>query len=212
MSDQVTRGAAVKRHPQKQFVLSAGVLLLAAMFVFAARSPALAAGDEIFPGQNMRLPDNSLVEAAEAGDTDGMRNAIMRGIPVDDGGVAFVPAIIVATQSNHPDAVTYLLSRGANPNRKARDGRTALAVAVRNGNTNIVNILLDHKADPSMAADNGDTPLFIAVRSRRTLIVQMLISHNVDVEDTDITGRTPLDEAEERHYGDIAQLLRSASH
>ena len=184
--------------------------LVAALSVFAGRTPAMAAGDEIFPGQNMKLPDSTFVDAAASGDIDGLRNALLRGIPVDDGGVNFVPAIIMAAMNNQTEAVSFLLSRGANPNRKARDGRTALAVATRNGNARITSILLDGKADPNLLADNGDTPLFIAVRSRRYNIVQQLISHNADLSDTDITGRTALDEAEERHYDDIVQLLRDA--
>ena len=48
------------------------------------------------------------------------------------------------------------------------------------------------------------------MRARRTAIVKLLLDHNADFSDTDITGRTLLDLAEERHYDDIAQLLRDA--
>ena len=219
MSDQVTRAAtsskrqthlAASSQRQTHLAAAGGLALLTALFVFAGNAPVRAAGDEIFPGQNMKLPDNSLSEAAASGDIAGMRNALMQGIPADDGGVDFVPAIVVATVNNQADAVRFLLSQGASPNRKARDGRTALSVAARNGNTNIAEILLDAKADPNLIADNGDSPLFIAVRSRRAGIVRLLIAHNVDLTDTDITGRTVLDEAEERNFNDIAQLLRNA--
>lgn len=180
------------------------------MLVWGGTGPVWALGDEIFPGQNMRLPDNSLVEAARTGNIAGIRNALMRGIPVDDGGVEYVPAIIVAAANNQADAVRFLLEQGANPNRKARDGRTALSAAAQSGNAMITAILLDAKANPDLIADNGDSPLFIAVRGRRAAIVQQLLAHNVDLTDTDITGRTALDEAEERNFDEIAQMLRDA--
>ncbi|MES1991807.1 MAG: ankyrin repeat domain-containing protein [Pseudomonadota bacterium] len=205
MSDQVTRAKRTKH-----FSAAGGIALWVAMFVYAGNAPVWAQGDEIFPGQNMTLPDNDLIDAAAAGDIGAMRNALMRGIPADDGGIDYVPAIVVAANNGHLDAVLFLLSKGANPNRKARDGRTALSVAARNGNTGIASLLLDAKADPNLIADNGDSPLFIAVRSRRTAIVKLLIDHKVDLTDTDITGRTALDEAEERNFNDIAQLLRDA--
>jgi ankyrin repeat protein len=165
---------------------------------------------DTLPGQNMKLPDNAIIEAAREGDVAGIRDAIMSGIPADDGGIDFVPAIVVATDYNHLDAVKYLLKRGANPNRKARDGRTALAVAAQAGRSSIATVLLDNGADPDLVAENGDTPLFIAVRAHRTSIVQLLLAHNASVEDTDVTGRTALDLAQEHNFDDIAALLRAA--
>ncbi|MDO8290642.1 MAG: ankyrin repeat domain-containing protein [Parvibaculum sp.] len=207
MSDQVTRAKEAGAVRLKAMM---SAVALTFMLVWGGTGPVWALGDEIFPGQNMRLPDNSLVEAARTGNIAGIRNALMRGIPVDDGGVEYVPAIIVAAANNQADAVRFLLEQGANPNRKARDGRTALSAAAQSGNAMITAILLDAKANPDLIADNGDSPLFIAVRGRRAAIVQQLLAHNVDLTDTDITGRTALDEAEERNFDEIAQMLRDA--
>lgn len=198
MGDQMTRFS--------QPVLAAGLAL--ALLGFGAGS-ARAAPDST-PGQNIKLPDNDMIEAARNGDVAGIRDAIMHGIPVDDGGIDFVPAIVVATDYNHLAAVKYLLQRGANPNRKARDGRTALAVAAQAGRSNIATVLLENGADPNLVAQNSDTPLFIAVRAHRTAVVQLLIEHKADIGDTDITGRTALDLAEEHNFDDIAALLRDA--
>lgn len=200
MGDQMTR--FFQPVPAVAFAFA---LVLAAFGASAAR-----AAEDTTPGQNMRLPDNDMIEAAREGDIPGIRDALMHGIPVDDGGIDFVPAIIVATDYNHADAVKYLLSRGANPDRKARDGRTALAVAAQAGRSNIVSLLLDNGADPNLVAQNSDTPLFIAVRAHRTAVVQLLIQHKADIGDTDITGRTALDLAEEHHFDDIASVLRTA--
>lgn len=207
MGDQVTR---VKKTGTLRLGAMMSAVALTSVLVLGTTGPVWAIGNEIFPGQNMRLPDNSLIEAAARGDIAGIRNALMRGIPVDDGGVEYVPAIIVATANNQAEAVTYLLEQGANPDRKARDGRTALSAAAQSGNARITAILLNAKANPNLIADNGDSPLFIAVRGRRVAIVQQLLAHNVDLADTDITGRTALDEAEERHFDEIAQMLRDA--
>lgn len=204
MSDQVTRAGSRQG-------LFAGLLLALTIFSAVAISSAPArAADEIFPGQDVRLPDNALIEATREGNIAGIRDELMRGIPADDGGVALVPAIIVAVDSGQLEALKYLLEHGANPNRKARDGRTALTAAALAGRTAYVSVLLDAGANPDTIADHGDSALFIAVRSRRTAIVKLLLDHNADYSDTDITGRTLLDLAEERHYDDIAQLLRNA--
>lgn len=202
MSDQVTRAKKVSGAALSG-ILAIGV----ALFAWA---PSAQAADEIFTGQNMSLPSSNLTDAARDGDLDGLRNTLLRGIPPDDGGIEGVPALVVATINNHLDAVKLLLEHGANPNRKARDGRTALSVATQHGRTTIVSTLLQAGANPNQIADHGDAPLFIAVRARRTTIVQMLLDYDADIEDTDITGRTVLDLAEERHYDDIAQLLRKA--
>jgi hypothetical protein len=196
MGDQMTRFF------RPFLVASVGVLLLGAGQAYAI--------EDTLPGQNMKLPDNAMIEAARDGDIAGIRDAMMSGIPADDGGIDFVPAIVVATDYNHLDAVKYLLERGANPNRKARDGRTALAVAAQAGRSNIATVLLDKGADPNLVAQNGDTPLFIAVRAHRTSVVQLLLEHKADVEDTDVTGRTALDLAQEHNFDDVAALLREA--
>jgi ankyrin repeat protein len=212
MSDQVTRGAAPVGGRSAGRRLSGIVAtLLLAVAMLALTPPGAFAGDDIFPGQNVKLANDDLVVAARDGDVDGVRDALMRGIPPDDGGIGNVPALIVATENNHGDVVRYLLDHGANPNRKAPDdGRTALSVAAQAGRINLVSMLLAAKADPNLVADHGDTPLFIAVRARRTAVVQMLLGYNVDLEDTDITGRTALELAEERHYDEIARILQNA--
>tara|TARA_R110002124_G_scaffold112832_3_gene267070 strand:- start:1116 stop:1727 length:612 start_codon:yes stop_codon:yes gene_type:complete len=201
MSDQVTRGGGI----------AAAALLVTLALVMAVAIPGHArAAGEIFPGQDVRLPDNDLIEATRDGNIEGIRDQLMRGIPADDGGISYVPAIIVAVDNGQLEALKYLLAHGAHPDRKARDGRTALTAAAQGGRTAYVSVLLEAGANPDIIADHGDSALFIAVRARRTAIVKLLLDHNADFSDTDITGRTLLDLAEERHYDDIAQLLRAA--
>ena len=178
MGDQMTRG-----HETAETCPLAALSVILAVFalILAVALPGLAtearAASEIMPGQDVQLPDNDLIEAARDGDVDGVDRAIRAGISPDDTGIGQVPAIVVAAERNHLEVVKFLLEKGANPNRPARDGRTALSVAAQGGRERIVTALLDHGADPNLLADHGDTALFIAVRAHRSTIVQMLLTN-----------------------------------
>jgi ankyrin repeat protein len=60
------------------------------------------------------------------------------------------------TDWHHAEGVSYLLARGADPNRITRWGKTALQNALlRDNGLGIVQSLLDHGADPDMPGDSG---------------------------------------------------------
>ncbi|HEX7775934.1 MAG TPA: ankyrin repeat domain-containing protein [Parvibaculum sp.] len=209
MGDQLTRVLSLPRRRVQDRAASLMLALVAAVFGIVLATAAVAAADTT-PGDNIRLPNNDMIEAARDGDVDAIHLAIMHGLSPDDNGIDFVPALVVATDYGHADAVRYLLKQGAHPNLKARDGRTALAVAAQAGRADIASALLDAGADPNQVAQNRDTPLLIAVRAHRTSVVQALLEHKVDLDDTDVTGRTALDLSEEHNFDDITTLLRRA--
>ncbi len=55
----------------------------------------------------------------------------------------------LAAYHGHPDTVSALLKRKADPNRTNDRGQTALAGTVHKGHDKVVHVLLDHGADPS---------------------------------------------------------------
>ena len=60
-----------------------------------------------------------------------------------------VTALRFAAQYDHREILCYLLSKGASPKIRAKDGRDPLYSAVEKRNIEIVKILLDHGANPN---------------------------------------------------------------
>lgn len=118
--------------------------------------------------------------------------------------------LILAVIHNHTDAVTLLLNKGADIDRKyVMNGRTALHHATRAGTLDMMVLLLDNYANPNIYDDYNMTPLLIAVT--RTLIdmerINILVKYGADMTMQDSDGRTPLYIAISRHNADMIELL-----
>ena len=118
--------------------------------------------------------------------------------------------LILAVIHNHTDAVTLLLNKGADIDRKyVMNGRTALHHATRAGTLDMMVLLLDNYANPNIYDDYNMTPLLIAVTS--TLIdmerINILVKYGADMTVQDSDGRTPLHIAVLRRNIDIIKLL-----
>ncbi len=68
----------------------------------------------------------------------------------------------------------FLLTKGADPNRRTKYGDTPLHFAVEGGQLEMVRLLLKNGADASVKNDDGDTPLDIAKAHRLTEIISLL--------------------------------------
>ena len=69
------------------------------------------------------------------------------------------------------DGVSWLLGKGADPNRVTRWGRTALQHAVlRDNSVAVVETLLEHRADPALAAGGRPAVVMAAWRGRDDLL------------------------------------------
>lgn len=64
-------------------------------------------------------------------------------------------ALMDATAAGSPEAVDYLLKRGANPNLSSKDGQTALVIAVGRNDVALCRKLLSYGADPDAADKLG---------------------------------------------------------
>jgi len=87
----------------------------------------------------------------------------------------------------HPEIVTYLLSRGADPNLQTNEnGASVLAGLAFVNEVECVRILLQHGADPNRGRlESLETPLHHALAgggdTDRTELVRLLIAHGADV-------------------------------
>jgi hypothetical protein len=125
--------------------------------------------------------DVALIIAAEAGDTERVRNLLDQGTNVDvdvfkgttplmmaaqGPGGEDAPALSGEQRTAHENVVQLLLQRGANVNAVAHDGNTALGNAVRRGNTTIAKILLDAGARATGALPGGQSITELARQKR----------------------------------------------
>lgn len=99
--------------------------------------------------------------------------------------------------------IRFLISSGANPNVKDKNGTAALHRAVRNRCTSAVRTLLDCGVDAKMKNENGSTPLHLAVQNtgrggtgtdeakeNQKQIIELLLAHGAGFNNKDGSGRT----------------------
>ena len=91
--------------------------------------------------------------------------------------------IVVARRDN--SWLTFLLSKGANPNLTDNDGNTPLMDAVQARFEEGVRTLLAYKAQVDKANDNGETPLIRAVQLRDVGLVRLLVAQGANVDKRD---------------------------
>ena len=128
-------------------------------------------------GQTSQIsPNESLLEAARAGDTAGMVAALNRGASVDAKGRYDLTPLYVAATSGRLDAVKLLVARGANVN--AEDSfyhARAAEMAMTNGHTAVTIFLLESGA-------KGDGLLLSAVQSNDEAMVKAALASDLTRE------------------------------
>jgi uncharacterized protein len=104
---------------------------------------------------NIYSEKSELSSKAGVGDIDAVKALVESGanINVQDESYGFTP-LMSACEHNYIDMVRYLLSKGADPNIRAKDGSTALIRAAGNA-PDAVELLLSAGADIDARADDG---------------------------------------------------------
>ncbi|WP_390902371.1 MULTISPECIES: ankyrin repeat domain-containing protein [Sphingomonadaceae] len=92
--------------------------------------------------------------------------------------------------------LTFLLSKGANPNLTDNDGNSPLMDAVQGRFEEGVRTLLAYKAQVDKVNDSGETPLIRAVQLRDVGLVRLLVAQGANPEKRDtIAGMSARDYA-----------------
>ena len=106
------------------------------------------------------------------------------------------------------EAVSSLLSFGANPNSKDDLGETPLHKAVREGHIETVKLLLD-VSDANDANSEGMTPLHWACLAGDQSMVALLVQHGADpgLRNEYLDGMTPAELAKMMGYDDLEDAL-----
>ncbi|WP_294394044.1 ankyrin repeat domain-containing protein [uncultured Sphingomonas sp.] len=103
--------------------------------------------------------------------------------------------------------LNFMLSKGADPNARDRDGNTPLMAATQLGDGDAVRVLLENAAKPNIANSRGETPLIAAVQQRNYPIMRLLMSAGANPELADtIAGKSARDYASEDRRGGAATL------
>ena len=105
---------------------------------------------------------HALHRAAEAGNIEGLQEALKAGADVDARDGKGWTALMHAVAKGYPLVVEPLLKADANPDVRAPDGATALFMAATEGHTEIIVLLMEAKADVSVRGPKGRTAMDVA--------------------------------------------------
>ena len=99
----------------------------------------------------------------------------------ETGGNGINPLLLAISHcQNRPEAITYLLESGADPDEKTHDGMTtALMHAINIHSARAVEVLLKYHANPNLCC-NGVTPLELAYDTEQEYIVMQLLAKGAD--------------------------------
>jgi ankyrin repeat protein len=143
------------------------------------------------------LPVETEVEGKGKGKGEG------KGAPAPETGLDGSDVLAVARRGD-ADAVRTLVSSGADPDARGKDGRTALMLAAESGQVETVQALVDSRAKLDEQTLRGDTALAFAARSDHREAVRILLRAGASPRVKDSHGSTPLMETTDAY---IARAL-----
>ncbi|MFA5106684.1 MAG: ankyrin repeat domain-containing protein [Candidatus Micrarchaeia archaeon] len=113
----------------------------------------------------MKEQDQKLIDAARAGDLEGVKAALKAGADVNAKNKTGYTALIWASSCwGHTAIVEALIVAGADVNAKNENGYTALILAAYWGHTATVKLLIKAGADVNAKNECGETALMKAKR------------------------------------------------
>ena len=115
-------------------------------------------------------------------------------------------ALHIAVANGNLSLSEFLLSHGANPNRRGPKGKTPLHIASEKNFLSLCEVLLKNKADVNARDEERHTPLHFA----KLAAAKLLLDNNADVEARDNQHFTALVDA--AHAGDLEMVKLLLAH
>lgn len=138
--------------------------------------------------------DRNFFRAAYSGQTEVVRTYIENGVDpnaINDDGIEMT-ALMYAASNGKVEVIKYLLTHGADINRRKKSGATALMLAANSNNEDAVNILLESGAEPNIRDKMENTALIFAVMRENQSIIRILSNKGLGLEQRGIFRRNPL--------------------
>jgi len=152
--------------------------------------------------------DESLVDAARAGDSATVQKLIADGADVNAPDVDGTTAIIYAAHDGNAALVAALIKAGADVRHANDYGASAMMEAATVGNAPILEALLKAGADPDSPNPSGQTALMAAARSGRVEAAKVLLKHGAHVNLKESWGgQSALMWAASHSQGEMVKLL-----
>lgn len=161
-----------------------------------------AARDEILAAR----PPETVFEAAAVGAVDRLRDLLDDpAAEADDG----YPPLHLAAFFGHPDAVRFLLERGAPVKSVARNPMRVqpLHSAAAGGDAECVRLLVDAGADVDARQEGGFVPIHACARNGDMAAVERLLAAGADPSLATDDGRTAADLARENGHDAVVERL-----
>ncbi|MGC8529523.1 MAG: ankyrin repeat domain-containing protein [Leptospirillia bacterium] len=136
--------------------------------------------------------DQSLVNAAAAGDISSIDRALAHGAHINARTKFGNTPLMWAINLGHPEAVRHLLQKGANPDLGNANAITPLMVAILTDQETSLRLLLAYHANPNALSRSGMTPLILAAGRDSLPAARLLLSHGALVNLPGKAGQTPL--------------------
>ena len=133
--------------------------------------------------------EQSLLEAAEAGDRAAALAALKAGDDVDALGPDGTTALIWAAYNGDAELAERLIAAGADLDVKNEFGTTALLEAAGGGYTAVVAALLARGAEPNLPNPEGETPLMAVARTGNVEAAKLLLDAGADVNAIELWGQ-----------------------
>lgn len=124
----------------------------------------------------------SLLEAAEQGDVESVRQRLSQGDDVNTTGLFDVTAMMLAAEHGHLEVMQILREEGAAVNAVDEFGLNAAMRAVLGGSVEALQVLVQWGTDIGHVTNYGSSALALAVESKKLPAVQVLLASGADPE------------------------------
>ncbi len=157
----------------------------------------------------------SLLDAAAAGDADGLRKLLAAGADCNARDGDGATALMLAAHAGAIELVKTLIAAGADVNATDERGWGALMKAAYNadldrGFADVAQVLIDAGANVEAPIGYGVRPLMLAAGYGETAVVETLLRAGADVLARNDGGLTALMMVKQKHYVDVINLLHEA--
>ena len=192
--------------------LPAAAMAVAAVCVaIGTIAPVTAVAQSNKPSRSVRAMDRALLEAADEGDIDGMRELLNAGANVNARVSGDGTALLVAAREGRMAAVQLLLARGADVNLGVEGDGNPLIMAAREGHFEIVRLLLDKGANVDQVVDGDENALIQASGAGHLDVVRLLVDRGANVNARVFADnrewRSPLSMARRNNRTNVVEYL-----